>query len=288
MNLVFKIKTQIRRLINNVIDFNRPTSHPFITGDGFRALAQHYYDDISDMNPDTVEKNDIVYVRSDFLRSFFKYKHPHIKEKYILISNNDDANIDEGYLKFVDEKIIHWFAQNLLFTNERITPIPIGIQNFRYNHIGKLNYFGQKIIKKDDDKIIKYGFSLASSDERLFAEKLLGKSSLSQKIKVPNQDEYIEQVKRSYFLASPQGRGIDCHRTWEAIYLKTIPILINCPMTEYFKRIGMPIFLIDSWNEISGLTKEKLESIYNGIYNTDSFPQANMEYWEKEIMNKKI
>ena len=27
------------------------------------------------------------------------------------------------------------------------------------------------------------------------------------------------------FIYSPEGTGIDCHRTWEALYLNTIPIM---------------------------------------------------------------
>ena len=79
MGALFEIKTKVRRTINRLVGFDRPTSQAFITGDGFRALAQHYFDDISDMDPNTVEKNDIVYVRSDFLESFFRDMHPHIQ-----------------------------------------------------------------------------------------------------------------------------------------------------------------------------------------------------------------
>ena len=103
-----------------------------------------------------------------------------------------------------------------------------------------------------------------------------------------SQNEYYEIIKKTHFIASPQGIGIDCHRTWEAIYLKTIPIVIKSPATEYFNRIGLPIFLIDSWDKINNLTLEKLEGIYNNIYNDNSFSQAHMDHWVNEIMNKKI
>ena len=290
MSTIFKIKTSLRRTINKMAGFERPTSWPFITGDGFRSLAQHHFDEISNFNPAQVEKNDVVFVRSDFLKEFFIRIHPRISYSYILISHNDDTNVDESYTSFIDSKITHWFAQNLLIKHPKITPIPIGIENLRYNSIGKLSYFNHDDAseKQKDDFKIDYNFSIISNPERRHTEECLKKNGVAKKITASNQGEYYEYVKKSHFLASPVGCGIDCHRTWEAIYLKSIPIVTRDTMTEYFQSIGLPIFLIESWGDIENITAEKLEKLYSEIYKTNSFPQAYMEYWAKEIINKKI
>ena len=203
--MLFRIKTKIRRKINVAFGFDRPSSYPLISGDSFRCLAQHMFDEISDMDPENVEKNDIVFVRSDFLKDFFENKHLHIKNEYILISHNDDTNIDASYVTFIDEKIIHWFTQNLLFKHPKVTPIPIGLQNFRYHHIGKLNYFDQKNIVKDKEFSIKYGFSMLSGKERILAEKNLSENNLAKKIEVKNQDDYMEMVKKSYYISAKRS-----------------------------------------------------------------------------------
>jgi hypothetical protein len=283
MSRLFKIKTKIRRNISRALGFDRPSSYPYITGDGFRCLAQHVFDDISDIDPSIIEKNDVVFVRSDLLKDFFADKHPNIKHEYILVSHNDDTNIDASYATFIDEKIIHWFAQNLIFRHPKATPVPIGVANFRYHSKGKLHYFDQKVITKEGVMSIRYGFSMFSSTERILAEKNLSKSPLAKKIEVKDQDDYIETIKNSYYIASPAGRGIDCHRTWEAIYLRAVPIVLRNPMTDYFKSIGLPMLLIDSWDDVKDLTKEYLEKEYEKMYKDDKFPQAFMDYWQKEI-----
>ena len=298
MSTIFNIKTKIRRLVSKILDSNRPSSYPFITGDGFRSLAQHYFDEISDINPNDVEEKDIIFVRSDFIKIFFRDKHPKIKNSYILIPHNDDTDIDKSYARFIDEKIIHWFAQNLCFKHEKVTPLPIGIQNLRYNETGKLKYFTQKNFRKEKEYLIKYGFSMKSHPERILAEENLRNISITKKIadstmSTKRQDEYMEIVKNSYFLASPRGRGVDCHRTWEAIYLKTIPIVTRSVSTEYFKNIGLPILLIDSWDKIADMTPEYLEREYKKMKNINTHgrpdipEQAYMEYWQKEILKYK-
>ena len=281
-----KLKTKIRRSLNRFFKTNRPSNYPFMSGDSFRALAQHICDEHFDFDPENVGQNDIVYVRGNFLSDFFKTIHPKIKNKYILISHNEDKGVDESYAKFLlDEKIIHWFAENLLFNHPKITPIPIGLYNFHY-YTDKLSCYDQKNIKKEGKISIMYGFTVGNL-ERISAEKNLDKSKIAQKINSKNREEYLEIIKKSYYVASPAGSGIDCHRTWEAVYLKTIPILLKNPMSEYFKNIGLPILLINSWDDIGNLTEEFLEKEYKKIYQTDNFPQIFMDYWQKEIIKYK-
>ena len=281
------LKTKIRRSINKFFKTNRPSSYPFISGDSFRALAQHIYDEHFDIIPENVEQNDIIFVRGNFLIDFFENIHPKINCDYILISHNDDTNITEKFTKYIDNKILHWFAQSITFKHLKLTSIPAGIENLYHNKIGKLAYFDQKDIVKKEKFIIKYGFSINSSVERISAKENLDKSNLAEKIEVKNQNEYIDLIKKSYYVASPSGAGIDSHRTWEAIYLKTIPIVINNPMNAHFKNIGLPILLINSWDDIQNFTEEFLEKEYKNIYKTDNFSQTFMDYWQKEIIKYK-
>ena len=38
---------------------------------------------------------------------------------------------------------------------------------------------------------------------------------------------YYIHIARSKFVLSPPGLGMDCYRTWEALYLGSIPIVLN-------------------------------------------------------------
>ncbi len=282
-----QIKTGVRRLIYRLLRTHRPSSYPFISGDSFRAMSQHICDEHFNINPERVEKNDIVFVRGNFLIDFFKNVHPKIEYPYILISHNDDTNIDEYFSKYIDEKILHWFAQSVTFKHPQLTALPAGISNLYHNNIGQLRYFDQKNIKKEGKTLIRYNFSIKSSAERIDAKKNLDKNPLSKKIEVKNQDEYIELIKKSYYVASPSGAGVDSHRTWEAMYLRTIPIVIKNPMNKHFKDIGLPMLMINSWDDIHNFTEDFLKKEYDNIFNKDYFPQVFMDYWQREIIKYK-
>lgn len=292
--ILFKIKTKIRRLLAKFFKFNRPSSYPFITGDGFRSISQHVFDELSNFNVFNVEKNDIIFVRSDFLEEFFIKKHPLIKNEYILISHNMDTNITEKYSKYVDDKIIHWFAQNLLFEHKKITPVPIGLTNYHYSKImnrGQLSYitngivFSKSIIK---DGIISFGFATSSNPNRVTLKNKLESMINVVKIEENSQLEYFKKMSKYKFTVAPDGNGIDCYRTWEALCLGVIPIVHKNSMTEYYKNIGLPIITVDDWSEIDNYNSTSLNLIYNELKDKFNNQAIYINYWLDLINSKKL
>jgi hypothetical protein len=299
--MIFKIKTQIRRFFSKLFNFNRPTSYPFISVDGFRALAQHVFDELSDINPEKVEKNDIVFVRTDFLIEFFEKKHPHIKNKYILLSGNVDTNVEQEYKKYDDEKIIHWFAQNLDFKTEKVTPLPIGITNYHYVNTlgkGKIDVLLKNINLKDSKNKIKdkisFGFNfnkdcmIPRSLERMALDKKLNEDKNFERVNTVDQDEYFKKLNQYYFTVSPEGAGIDCYRTWEAMYLGIVPIVKRSTTTEYLKGLNLPIILVSDWNEMDKILKNGLPAEYDKLKAEFNNKAIYMGYWMDQIASKRI
>ena len=78
-------------------------------------------------------------------------------------------------------------------------------------------------------------------------------------MKLP-QKTVLKYISRSVFCISPPGNGIDCHRIWECLYLKCIPIVKYHHAFEQFK--DLPILFIDDWNEVTThFLKSKLSYI---------------------------
>ena len=144
------LKRQLHQIIGSMflsLKVNkRPSSYPYITGDSFRALAKHIFDETGDFNPDIVEHRDIIFVGQSFFHSYFDTIHPKIKCPYILLVHNGDDPIDEKAISRLDAKIIHCFAQDVTFYHQKVTPIPIGIEN-KHFFINGLTYFYDHIIR---------------------------------------------------------------------------------------------------------------------------------------------
>ena len=282
--LAWKIRRKLERIRIKLSKNKRPSSRPFISGDGFRSIANHIHEKgnlISNAN--SIKDNDIIFVESSILEFFFKDIHPKIKCRYILISHNGDLNIDDKMTRYIDDKIIHWFAQNCLIKNSKITPIPIGLENAHYGQAGHIRLWRKiqkyKIIPQQ--KIL-VGFNVQTNQrEREIALNTLKQLPFVDIIsREHNQERYFKLMKNYKFIASPPGNGVDCHRTWEALYLDLIPIVKQSFAMQYFKDMGLPISIVDDWCRIKSI--DFLEDTQNDLpkINRD---MLEINYWIDKI-----
>ena len=289
--MLLKIKTLIRRFFVKSLQLHRPTNWPYISGDSFRSLAQHIFDESITFEPLDVQNGDIIFVRTNYLKTFFESLYPNIKNNFILISHNEDMCIDTDFLIYANEKkIIHWFAENLLLKHEKITPIPIGI----YSRFGdKKNIVIQSIEKlKDSEKELNkifYNFNINTNiNIRKKILDILDKLPLAETTTSRLvQREYFDISSRYKFIASPPGNGPDCHRTWEVLYLNSIPIVERSVFTEYFEKLKLPLLVIEKWEDLEKYTEENLSDMFENIINKSDKKALFMPYWIDLIMKYK-
>jgi len=58
------------------------------------------------------------------------------------------------------------------------------------------------------------------------------------------------RMKEYEFCICPEGNGIDCHRFWEALYLKCVPIVLNSPFIDILNNMGIPMLILNDWYEL--------------------------------------
>ena len=208
------------------------------------------------MIAERVSFGETVFVQSDMIEQFMADLHPRIPERYVLITHNSDATVTEAQTKLIDEKILHWFAQNVDVSHPKITPIPIGLENARYAHAGRTALFDRARARLTRSPKPRNGRILAAFSVRTnravrapILESLRSNSLVDVFDGWMRQSEYVEKLSGYSFVASPPGNGIDCHRTWEALYLGTVPIVQPSVCMGYFKSLGMPILATENWDE---------------------------------------
>lgn len=81
------------------------------------------------------------------------------------------------------------------------------------------------------------------------------------------------------FVLSPEGIGIDCHRTWEALMLGSIPIVKKKLPSSLFD--GLPVIQVDDWSEIN---QNRLMDIAHSVMSKKfNFSPLFLNYWSKKI-----
>ena len=97
--------------------------------------------------------------------------------------------------------------------------------------------------------------------------------------------EYIKSLLMAKFCPSPEGNGIDCHRHWESLYCKTIPIIEhNEKMKTKLK--NLPVIYTIDYSEIND---EYLNEKYNEMLDIEyDFSSLFLSYYNETEKNKII
>lgn len=288
MNVTFFYKLRrkfIQLLIAHSSD-SRPTSYPYISGDTFRKICDHRHEAGGVCDPLKVKKGDSIFVESDFLKSFFKDVSPHIAYPYVLVSHNGDVNITEEYISYIDDKLIHWYAQNLVIDHPKITPLPIGLENMHFNNNGSVNRFEKNRSKKMEKKprmLVAFNV-MTNTAERIPALTYFKQHKCADVLpSVIVADQYLPRLTSYMFVVSPPGNGLDCIRTWEAMYVGVVPIVKKSAATTYFKKIGLPMYVVDSWNEFDKIGSNHLLALYDEVKNDFTHPALWAQFWIDKI-----
>lgn len=233
-----------------------------------------------------------TFCKTDYINMFYN------KETDIFVTHNSDFHITEDTMKYAP-KYRHWFAQNKQIVSDNIHSIPIGLENTHLVKSNKsydgmfstqvngalyksqlINKFSSLDMQKDQLIYLNFNVNTFPSERQHVLKCFKDKEWVTHTQNLPIEQFYFDVAKHK-FIFSPRGNGIDCHRTWEALYLKTIPIVKrSIHMTEF---VDLPILFVDEWEEI---TPEILNSFYyqakQKLFNLD---KLKVSYWKKRMFN---
>jgi len=254
----------------------------------------------------------VVFLATEFLETYLPYlltvTHPFV----LITTYNDDPCIPYYYFPCQNPAIqkshdallnhpalLRWFTKNPSILHPKLAPIPIG-PKWQYK---SQQFFGEdkepilKILRSHclrplenfqntkKDKLLYFHFGQTTADPFYTQHKGIREHVLKicQKefpLSAPADFEnYLVELRQHRFALSPPGRGIDTHRTWEALMVGTIPIVMRSPLDILYDQL--PVLIIDDWSVV---TQETLEAAYvefqKGTYD---FSRLYAPYWKEKI-----
>ena len=234
-------------------------------------------------NIDNVDKNQlksgkIIFVKTDYVMIFFHRYYKFLGENVTIITHNSDYEIVKSTDRLINlSKIRKWYAQNTKFLHPKLHSIPIGIANPQYPHGNSelLNKVKDKKLKKEN--LLYINFTINTNRKIRQEIFQIFKDRPNDCNKNLSQEQYLDNLSSSKYCLSPPGNGTDCHRIWEALYLDTIPIVMDNIAFEQFK--DLPILFISDWSDVNNnflnnkyeeISKRKRDKIY-------------IDFWKNEI-----
>ena len=231
-----------------------------------------------DIQVDSIKDGDTVYVCSSAISDFVNRVFPIIQARIILVSGDSDSSIPTGvleeneFLQFIaDPRLIVWFSQNLVLKHPKLKYLAIGLDY--HTMANNSMYWGPTTSPKTQEDlllaVIKKARPLADRKTTAyttfhFVLERGGRQQAFDQIPKdlvyyePNRVTRLESWNRQIeyaFVVSPPGAGLDCHRTWEALCLGCIPIMISTSLDDMFA--GLPVLIVNSWSDV---TRELLDN----------------------------
>ena len=242
---------------------------------------------------DICQENSISFCKTDFLHTLSN------TNQNVLVTHNSDYHICKNRFN-IGPKHTKWFCQNKDYDVDSLIPIPIGLQNMKLRlgeaasggkysseirgaHANSLLLDKVNNFEIEKEKLVYMNFSINTYPfERQAVWNYFKNESWITKTKNISIEQYYFDLAEHKFIISPRGNGVDCHRTWEALYLRTIPIVKRSVHMKEFEEL--PIFFVDNWEEVC---YTRLVEFYNKVENTlYNLDKMKISYWRNRIKNE--
>ena len=266
------------------------SSDPYISGDTFKKLSDHRLDELSNVNIKKVKSNEIIFVKTDYFEKFINEYLQHLPNNLKILLHNSDINV-ETYNESLKNKNVILFSQNLNLSTKdfkNIYPLPIGFENRSWLKNGKLKNlnFAKNIKTNKQNKIISSFNTKTNISKRNLLSTLANYDHVNL-IEKLNNFEYLNTLSKYKLALCPEGNGIDTHRIWECLLVKTLPIVLKTNFSRNLYREGVPLLEIGDWEELQNYDQVKIENTYLKFEEKlEKQEFININFWKNYIYEK--
>lgn len=230
----------------------------------------------------SIDRARVLFVNTHLLSSFQEHILPHLTESFVLISHASDDVVDEKFLPLLsDIRLEQWYAQNVSISHPKLVPIPIGIANKQFAHGDLFALHQEMYARRRKTSLLFTCLSERTHPSRRDKIHALRNNGFDISSNTLSYAEYLKSLSESEFVASPRGNGLDCHRTWEALYIGAIPIVDNGVWLDHFADLNM--LGVDNWLDVDKkfLTEKLLTP------KASNLEKLRLSYWSNRIFQAK-
>jgi len=247
-----------------------------------------------------------IYVHAPALAHFVRRVLPKIRCRFVLVSGDSVTDVSPAALgdrvveKVLDHPdLVHWYAQNLGFDHPKVSPMPLGM-DYHSMALGRRVDWGPSASPKAQEDLLhsiraaavplrerriqgycNWHFTLANGDRSEVLESLPSASCYFEPARVARAESWRRNTEY-LFTISPRGRGMDCHRTWEALSLGSVPLIPDLPINRLFE--SLPVVVVKDW---ASVTPEFLAAERERILNQEfDFAPLLLETWRRRLSGR--
>jgi hypothetical protein len=203
---------------------------------------------------ENIKDNDIIFVKTDLLRFFFKNYYPKIKTHFYLITGVAGKDVDDIFIKYLNEnKIIKWIGCNIVFEHPKILKIPIGFEENELaggdQQLLKTVYYNKLNIHTKKKKMLITPIGNTHKSRNNIINTFNNKEYVDILTNRLPFDSYIKKLDEYKYVLCPRGLGTDTHRFWECLLVGSIPVVETSGLDSLYSKF--PCIIVQSFKDIN-------------------------------------
>jgi len=209
-----------------------------------------------------MEENDLLHLLAEIML---------MKEtQFIIFCSNEDTPITDDIHSHIPPNVLGIYAANAVGFGGKLHPLPYGLQRKLYPVDVRLDEMQNAL--RSDPKPTKLlyinhaehtNISERGNIRDMFADKSF--ATVSPRVDYP---EYCRMIQAHKFMICPEGNAVDCHRNWEVLLLKRVPIMKKNPyLQECYK--DYPILWVDDYADVNKTLLAENDNLFIESRNLD-------------------
>lgn len=210
--------------------------------------------------------------------------------KFIIFTSHEDTPIDRHI--DVPDNVLAIYATNAEYNNDIIIPFPYGLQRQIGRDDRRLSIIKEEIGKEiEPTKLLYINCGIERHKDRQYLVNFEGLDWVTTRFDKDSKffpydryRDFLDEMRDHKFMICPLGHGMDCHRNWELLYMRRVPVMKRHP---YFERLmkGWPVLFVDHWSDITPELLEASESLYQEAQTMD-ISRLDLRRIYTEILDK--
>ena len=191
------------------------------------------------------------------------------KMNFIIFTNLEDTPIDSEIEGKIPSNVLRIYSANAIYNTVKNIPFPYGIQRRMWpGDIRKELLLSKMKCKSSPNKLLYVNHSVHTNvTARSGIKELFSNLSWATVVeKKVNYRVFLSDLKNHKFVICPIGNAIDCHRNWEVLYMRRVPVMIkNDYLQKLFK--GLPVLFVNDFSFVSEEFLEKNNHLFHQVQN---------------------
>ena len=208
-----------------------------------------YKRDIKDVKPEDKAYVDSLMDKSDLLKLCAAFP----DMRFIIFTNLEDTPTDEYIFDAIPDNVLCISAVNAIAHGGKVVPAPYGVQRRMNDGDDRIEVLKKAMWESDyaSPYYLYVSHKEDSHEERRGIKELFRNNTwaIVDENRVSYGD-FLTTLKQCKFMICPRGNAVDCHRNWEVLYMRRVPVMKrDSYLQQLFK--DYPVLWVDDFAEVT-------------------------------------